>query len=196
MSNELARWNNFKKVGLNISSKFVWLVSIVFSLLGFVGFLNDRAIGQSALPNWLFYGFVIIGIGLSIVVNMLELALNSEQLSKVMNRNMEVNDVVLWIGGIVAYLYDIYTNVIGLSLLMQGTINLGSVPVEGKIIVIVWGVLLAILPEPMYIKSLRMKYTPAYSSKPVQTSKAPVQPSSSVQDYLAKKYPDQFKGQR
>lgn len=195
MSNELARWNNFKKLGLNVSSKFVWLVSIIFSLLGFIGFLNDRGTGQSALPTWLFYGFVLIGIGLSVVVNMLELALNSEQLSKITNRNMEVNDVVLWIGGIVAYLYDIYTNVIGLSLLMQGTVNLGIVSTEGKIIVIVWGILLAVLPEPMYIKSLRMKYTPAYSSKAVQTPKAP-QPSSSVQDYLAKKYPDQFKGQR
>lgn len=196
MSNELARWNNFKKLGLNVSSKFVWLVSIVFSLLGFVGFLNDRTVEQATLPEWLFYAFVVIGIGLSIVVNMLELALNSEQISKVMNRNMEVNDVVLWIGGIVAYLYDIYTNVIGLSLLMQGTINLGIVPTEGKIIVIVWGVLLAILPEPMYIKSLRMKYTPAYSkSQPQSTSKVSAPPSS-VSDYLAKKYPDQFKGQR
>lgn len=195
MSNELARWNNFKKLGLNVSSKFVWLVSIVFSLLGFVGFLNDRTSAQASLPEWLFYGFVIIGIGLSIVVNMLELALNSEQLSKITTNNLEVNDVILWVGGIVAYLYDIYTNVIGLSLLMQGTINLGIVPTEGKIIVIVWGVLLAILPEPMYIKSLRMKYTPAYN-KPPTSSKAPAPPSSSVSDYLAKKYPDQFKGQR
>lgn len=192
MNKELARWNNFKKVALGLSSRFVWVVSGIFSLMGFIGLLTTRTAEQAAMPKWMFYGFVVIGIGLSVVVNVLELALNSEKLDKIFNSGMEVMDIILWVGGFVAYLYDIYTNVLGLSLLMLGTINLGVIPVESKVIVIVWGILLAILPEPMYIKSIKMVYmaTPEdkrFVKQQVQT------PNSNVQEYLAKKYPDQFK---
>lgn len=191
MSNELARWNNFKKVGLNLSSKFVWVVSGIFSLMGFIGLLTTRTVEQAAMPKWMFWMFVIIGLGLSVVVNMLELALNSENIGKVFNNQMEVMDIVLWAGGFVAYAYDIYTNVLGLSMLMLGTINLGATPTESQVIVVVWGILLAILPEPMYVKSLKMQYAAAYKSTKQTVSQSV--PSNSVQDYLSKKYPEKYK---
>lgn len=198
MNQELARWNNFKKLGLNASSKFVWVVSGIFSLMGFIGLLTTRTVEQAALPQWLFYLFVVIGIGLSIVVNMLELALNSENIGKAFNLDMEVMDVVLWVGGLVAYAYDIYTNILGLSLLMLGTIDVKAVPVQSLIFVIAWGVLLAILPEPMYVKSLKMAYVQAYK-QPKAHSQSPytVTPNtggdSKVDAYLRQKYPDKFK---
>lgn len=157
--NTLSKWNNFKKYLLRYSSFCVWIIGGFFSFIGFTNGLHTE------------WYWMAIALTLAVVINALELALNSEPIRNFINLNMDVGDIVLVLGGIGSYIYDIWTNILGLSVLMYATNNLATVSLSQQIAPILIGVLLAILPEPMYVKSLKMgvasipsTVTPSYAS--------------------------------
>lgn len=140
--NILDRWNNFKRLMLLVCSILMWIVSIVFS---YMGFKSDVA------TDWYFGIFAII---LSISITALELYLNSQTFDF---DNVDFGLVVLWIGGLGAYAYGIWTNIIGVSVMMLGTGDLSTVRWSVQIVPILVGLLLEILPEPMFVAFLKTK---------------------------------------
>lgn len=160
MNKETAQWNNFIKTGLKIGAVFLWIASTVFSLFGLIGVLRQT----QTITGWLWWFFFFISLGLSALVNLLELVLNREDLNSLF-RDWKVSDLVLWIFGIFSYMYDIYTNVAGLALFTLGTAEIFKVPFTELLIPLFFGLAIAIGPEPMYTKSMVMEYMPTYKDK-------------------------------
>lgn len=135
----LDRWNNFKRLLLVVFAVLMWVMSIVFSYLGF----------KSGVRNeWYFGLFALI---LSGAITTMELYLNSQTFDF---SELEVGMIILWIGGLAAYAYGIWTNVIGMSIMM---VNPDTSNWQAWVVPVIGGVLLEILPEPMFVAFLKTK---------------------------------------
>lgn len=132
----LDRWNNFKRLLLVVFSILMWVMSIVFSYFGFKSGVRSE---------WYFGMFAII---LSGAITTMELYLNSQTFDF---SAVNVGLIVLWIGGIVCYLYGIWTNIIGVGIMMLGTGDLTTVGWQAQVVPVAFGILLEVLPEPMMI---------------------------------------------
>lgn len=133
------RWNSFKRVLLVLFSILLWCVSIVFS---YIGFRSD------VRQEWYFSLFALI---LSGAITAMELYLNSQNFDF---DGADVGTLVLWIGGLFCYAYGIWTNIAGLSIMM---INPNDVRWQAWVVPVIAGVLLEVLPEPMFVAFLKSK---------------------------------------
>lgn len=138
----LDRWNNFKRVMLLLCSILMWMVSIVFSYIGFKSDVRNE---------WYFAIFALI---LSASVTALELYLNSQTFDF---EGVDFGLIILWIGGLFAYAYGIWTNIIGVATMMLGSSDLNTVRWSVQVVPIIVGVLLEVLPEPMFVAFLKSK---------------------------------------
>lgn len=151
MNNSENKLNDFIKSGLSVGSRFLWICSILFSMAGILGLLTR----QNKISIWLIALFGLVAFGLAAVVIVLELAVNRMKL----RRPEDVSEATLWLLGACSYVYDIYTNVAGLSLFMLGTVDI----LDQKLtpwVAAVWffGILIAVGPEPMYNQASKMRY--------------------------------------
>lgn len=142
IADPLANWNKFKLGMLLVFSVLLWLTSMVFS---YIGFINETHV------DWYFKLFAIFLTG---AITALELHLTSQTFNF---EEVDMGLVILWAGGLAAYCYGIYTNVIGLSVMMIGTATLTDVGWQTQVIPIIAGFLLEALPEPMFIAFLKSK---------------------------------------
>lgn len=139
MPTVLDRWNAFKRLLLIIFSILMWVMSIAFSYMGFK---------SGVRTEWYFGVFAVI---LSGTITTMELYLNSQTFDLT---EFNVGIIVLWIGGIAAYAYGVWTNIIGVSIMMIGTGDLTTVSLERQFVPIIVGLLLEVLPEPMFVAFL------------------------------------------
>lgn len=146
-SNPLDTWNGAKRQLLRIFAVLMWVMSLVFSYIGFKSDVQN---------DWYFGVFAII---LSGTITVLELYLTSQTFNF---SEVDMGLVMLWIGGIAAYAYGIWTNVEGLAVMMIGPAGLLAVSWQTQVVPIIAGVLLEVLPEPMFIAFLK-------SRKPVKS---------------------------
>ena len=169
----LERWNNFKRLLLVIFAVLMWVMSIVFSYIGFKADVQTE---------WYFGIFALI---LSATITSLELYLNSQTFDF---NEVDMGLVILWIGGFAAYAYGIWTNIIGVSIMMVGNADLTQVSWQGQVVPIIFGLLLEILPEPMFVAFLRAK---AYTPVKTQTFVTPSIPKAKYQvpETLKQRFP-------
>lgn len=133
--------------GVGIFSWFMWIAGSWLSYWGFV-----HAAGN---PVW---WVRLIAAGLSIGINFVEFMLNRMTLDELIDVHT-FGDVVLRAFGLVCYSYDIYTNVLG----FLGVVGFTTVSIIGAvqqdatmaIFAIMFGVLTAVGPEPLYIRYLQ-----------------------------------------
>lgn len=173
LADPLANWNRFKLGMLLVFSVLLWLTSMVFS---YIGFINETHV------EWYFKLFAIFLTG---AITALELYLTSQTFNF---DEVDMGLVILWAGGIGAYLYGIYTNVIGLSVMMIGTATLTSVGWQVQVIPIIAGFLLEALPEPMFIAFLKSKRN---VKSVVQRAQEQAQQTRSIPEEIRKHNPAQ-----
>lgn len=137
----LDHWNNFKRILLVICAVLMWVMSIVFSYIGFKADVQTE---------WYFGIFALI---LSATITSLELYLNSQTFDF---NEVDMGLVILWIGGFAAYAYGIWTNVVGVGMMMLGG-DLTTVKWSAQVVPIIVGILLEVLPEPMFVAFLKTK---------------------------------------
>lgn len=156
-------WNQIRfKLGL-IGAIVGWSLSILYSFKGFRAETNQDTTS------------IILALALSALITILELLLNGQSFSP---KVVDVSLVILWIGGILAYAYGIWTNIIGLSIQVLGTSDLSSVSTSALIIPILAGALIEVLPEPMlviYFRSMENK-----QAVQQQKNKIPVPPPNTI----------------
>lgn len=151
-----ARYNNFIKTASNFISKFLWVCSIWFSVFGLVGTLTEG----THLPTWLKAIFVVISIGLGVTVTVLELMANRRNLRETFE-TLNVGDLLLFLFQMLAYVYDGYTNIAGLTFFVLGSANFVAIPMSPALAACwFFGLLIAGGPEPIYMASMAMKYLP------------------------------------
>lgn len=156
MDMDNARYNNFIKTASNVIAKFLWACSIWFSVFGLVGTLIEG----THLPTWLKAIFVVIAVGLGITVTILELMANRRNLRDMLEK-LNVGDLLLFAFQILAYVYDGYTNIAGLTFFVLGTAEFFGLPMTPVFAAcIFFGLLIAGGPEPMLKASMDMRYVP------------------------------------
>lgn len=159
-------WNRIKRLLSFITGIALWIVSIVFSYQGFKISNNDVA--------W-------AGIVLSFAVTVLELIFNTNTLNGLLNENIEFGEWILVLGGAIAYIYDVWTNILGFYVMQNKpapeTITLGFV------VPFLFGMLVAILPEPMFVWAMGWNKSNSYSgiqgSRPKDFIGTPIAKSNS-----------------
>lgn len=122
-------WKKFVRFAACGAALAFWLISIQFSKNGF-GF---------NVPNLAWIGYVL-GVGVTII-------------ELVFNNDGKKHTLTLFIAGILAYLYGVYTNVVGFWL-AQGSPPLGDDPLFalGKLLLpIGFGLFIEIVPEPLFL---------------------------------------------
>lgn len=132
-------WNTFVMKAMLVSGLMGALVSIVFNWLGF---RNET--GESNLL------FLSISVFFSIWITINELYLNRRRLSEIWTQT-EVGEWILTFGGVVSYTYGIYTNVVGMCLMILHKGDLIAVGKENPLLLIipvVLGIFLEVAPEP------------------------------------------------
>jgi hypothetical protein len=146
-------WNRLKRILSLVTGFGLWAVSMVFSYLGFSISNNNIA--------W-------VGAVLAFAVTVLELIFNTNTVSGLLNENDETRfgEWLLVFGGFVAYIYDAWTNILGFYAMqnraMPDSINVGFV------VPLLFGLLVATLPEPMFIWGMGWN-----KSNPSMTSRNP-----------------------
>ncbi len=118
-----------------IISLVLLLLSIKFSIAGFGDGVNQK-------DQW-------IGIVLAITVNGIEL---------VWNGMGSKTNLTLWAAGMLAYLYGIYTNVVGIFFWQGHNFEQGMAQPWLFIFPIIVGLFLEIVPEPLFIWGLTGKH--------------------------------------
>jgi hypothetical protein len=128
-------WGKVKRILAFITGVSLWLVSIVFSYNGF-GISNSDVAWAGAV--------------LAFAVTVLELIFNTNTLNGLLNNNnVEFGEWILVIGGALAYVYDVWTNILGFYV-MQGKPAPDTITIS-FIVPFLFGCLVAILPEPMFV---------------------------------------------
>lgn len=190
--------------GMKFFSYFGWGVSSIYSFIGVV-----------AVAHLPWYMYAIAGV-FAIGVNVVEAGMGRVTLAELAQK--DVNGIVTVAFGFFCYLYDIWTNIAGFCFMFTGTANVALAWNAEKTLLtwpIIFGVLFAIGPEPLYrfylthtfpkpsrgyqVKPNQPKQqqnwkpmTPNYS-RPAPTPPTHVPPGQTLKEYLKEKYPDQFK---
>lgn len=146
MNNEQL-WANFKTQALKFGGIIGWVIGAIFSYMGFV---------SESTGNWF---WVCLGIGLTGLVTILELWLNGTNTSDLFSNKSTFGDVLLFLGGCLSYVYDSYTNILGLCVLMLGIAkpDLAKLGWSQLVIPVITGIFLAALPEPMFVTALKQE---------------------------------------
>lgn len=163
-------WLGWQGVGA-----FCWFMWIAGSFLSYWGFVHVS-------PHSVWWVRVIAG-GLAIGINFVEFMLNRMSLDELIEVNT-FGDAVLRFFGLVCYAYDIYTNVLGFLSVVGFTAAsiLTAVNQDATMAVfaIFFGILVAVGPEPLYIRFLlntfpfpRSRVNPYYSKSVTQYQQKP-----------------------
>lgn len=152
-SNPLETWNSAKRQLMRVFAILMWIMSIGFSYIGF----------KAEISNEWYFG--VGAIILSGAITVLELWLTSQTLDF---NELDMGLVMLWFGGLAAYAYGIWTNIQGLAVMMIGPAGLLSVSVQSQVVPILAGILLEVLPEPMFIAYLKSRKVVKSQAQKVQ----------------------------
>lgn len=165
---------------------FMWGTSTLMSYWAFTALAPN-------IPMWV----KIVSIGVSIGINFVEFMFNRMGIDELLEIH-NVSDVILRLFGVVAYVYDIYTNVIAMIAVVSVAANLVGASMHNTttltILAGTLGALIAVGPEPLYLKFLEekfpfpgIKYAPKYKGATVTGSTRPTGVTPAVEQYLAKK---------
>jgi len=134
-------WPKIKRLLALVTAVLLWIISIVFSYKGF-NFSTNHSMAWA-------------GIIMAFAVTVLELIFNTNSIESLLgDRNAEFGEWILVIGGLLAYVYDIWTNIIGILAVQGKSFDLTTWSVVVPILV---GTFMAILPEPMFVWSMGIK---------------------------------------
>jgi len=125
-------WKGFIRFAACGAALAFWLISIQFSKNGF-GF---------SVPAYAWIGY-ILGVGVTVI-------------ELVFNNDGKKHTLTLYAAGVLAYMYGVYTNIVGFWL-AQGSPILGDDPLvaAGKLALPVGiGLFLEIVPEPLFLWGL------------------------------------------
>lgn len=136
----------FFKIGWKAASAFAWFMWVVGSFLSYWGFTH-----LSAVPLWV----KVVAGGFAIGINIVEFVLNRMTLEEFMDMKT-IGDAVLRLFGVVCYIYDCWSNILGFMLVFGYTSFMvgWNSDVVMTVFAIIFGVAFAIGPEPLYIKYL------------------------------------------
>lgn len=134
-----------KTLSLRYGGYVAWIIGAIFSYIGFT---------SESTGNWFWKA---LGIGLTLLVTVLELWLNDTNLSKLLSDKSTFGDILLAVGGCLSYIYDAYTNILGLCVLMLGITHpdLSHLDWSQLVVPVIAGIFLAGLPEPMIVTSYK-----------------------------------------
>lgn len=165
-------WNEFKRRALRGGAVIGWVISVIFSYIGFTA--NSHG-------GWFWKG---LGICLSLIVTILELWTNGMKIEDLLTGKTTFGDLLLFAGGILSYVYDAWTNFLGLCVLMLGVekVTLSVMSWSDIIIPAIAGIFLAALPEPMFVASMK-------KSKPVQENTPQQRQGNQSKPYNPKNVP-------
>lgn len=127
-----------------VGSVVGWGLSIFYSYLGFK---------PDSLDHWKWY-YTWMAIFMSFLVTVVELYLNSTPLSKVFGEDADFRVVALLAIGLAGYAYGIWTNIAGISVIMN--VVKGS-PWTEWVVPILFGTALEVAPEPLLLAYLSYK---------------------------------------
>lgn len=140
-------WMGWQGVG-----GFAWFMWGVSSFLSYWGFTHLN----TAIPVWM----KVVAIGFSIGMNFVEFMLSNMSIDELLDIK-NVGDIVLRLFGVVCYLYDIWTNILGFMLVIIGIeMSLVDAWKSDSVMAtfcILFGIAFAIGPEPLYKKYLNSK---------------------------------------
>ena len=151
------KWELFKKRILRMSAILLWGASLIFSYLGFTS--------QSS-GGWFWSGIAVI---FSFSITVLELWFNGEDKTSLFQPTKTIGEWIMVLGGILSYGYDIWTNILGFCVLMLGIPKPDLAKIDWSLLVIpvIGGIALAVLPEPMFITSMKSHKKEAISTYPI-----------------------------
>lgn len=145
------KWLRIKKLLALLTSILLWIVSIIFSYQGF-------ALDSGSGMGW-------VGVIMAFAITVLELIFNTNTTDDLTDSKSTFGEWILVIGGVLAYIYDIWTNILGLyaarNVAMPSISHLGA----DFLIPFIVGAFIAILPEPLFVWSLNFKITPSKTEK-------------------------------
>ena len=163
------KWIRIKKLMALLTSILLWIVSIIFSYKGF---------NLSSEGNWWW-----VGIVMAVSITVLELIFNTNTTDDLVNNKSSFGEWILVIGGVLAYIYDIWTNILGLYAARNAAMPSISHIGADFVIPFVVGAFIAILPEPLFVWGLSFKPAPKAPEKkhipyvpPVVNNKQPPSP--------------------
>ena len=162
MNNEFdAQRAKFKRWSLRLGGYGAWVIGAIFSYIGF----TSESVGSTF--------WKALGIGLTLLVTVLELWLNDTKVSDLLSDKSTFGDILLFLGGCLSYVYDAYTSVLGLCVLMLGITHPDISKMEWSqwLIPVLGGIFLAALPEPMVVASY--KNEPKKKVEQVQNKQVP-----------------------
>lgn len=162
MNNQKTKFQWWMWQGVGGFSWFMWVAS---SFLSYWGFTHSG----STVVWWM----QIIAIGFAIGINFVEFMLDNMNMDDLLSIH-NVGDVVLRVFGVVCYLYDIWTNILGFLVIIVGLtsnnlIQAFQINTVMSIFAVLFGIGFAIGPEPLYIKFLKEKfpYPQTYRKNPL-----------------------------
>lgn len=150
-------WVKLKKFLAFLTAVLLWTISIVFSYNGFKLDANQ--------------GMTWIGIIMAFAITVLELIFNTNNPDRFSSKKADLGEWMLLFGGILAYVYDVWTNILGFYAARGlGTPSISTIDLN-FIVPLLVGLFMAILPEPLFVWGLRVKLshniqTPTTQSKP------------------------------
>ena len=135
----------FKRLSLRLGGYGAWIIGAIFSYIGFTSESSGSVFWKA------------LGIGLTLLVTVLELWLNDTKVSDLLSEKSTFGDILLFLGGCLSYVYDAYTSVLGLCVLMLGIVHPDISKMEWSqwLIPVLGGIFLAALPEPMVVASYK-----------------------------------------
>ena len=136
----------FFKIGWKATGAFAWFMWVVGSFLSYWGFTH-----LSAVPLWV----KVVAGGFAIGINIVEFVLNRMTMEELMSMDT-VGDAVLRLFGVVCYIYDCWSNILGFMLVFgYATFMVGwNSDITMTIFAVIFGIAFAIGPEPLYIRYL------------------------------------------
>lgn len=169
MYNKQDKWTRTKKVLAVIVAISLWLASMNFSYSGFNFNVSDMA--------WL--GWI-----LALSVTVIELVFNTD---------IQKLNLTLFVAGILAYLYGIYTNVLGIFATQGGTWNQLQQHPETLIFPLLVGIFVEVVPEPLFVWGIGAsdRGDPLGS---IFKGKEKIDDWTSVEDFPTKKISSEFIG--
>jgi hypothetical protein len=172
-----------KCYSLRVGGGIAWIIGAIFSYIGFTSQSTGSVFWKT------------LGLGLTLLVTILELWLNDTKVSDLLSDKSTFGDILLFLGGCLSYVYDAYTNVLGLCVLMLGIANpdLSKMDWSQLVVPVLAGVFLAGLPEPMMVSSYKnqpKKPTPAQQQNQQPNKHIQYQPQQQQQPkYIAQHKP-------
>jgi len=134
-----------KCYSLRAGGAIAWVIGAIFSYIGF----TSQSTGSMF--------WKMLGLGLTLLVTILEMWLNDTNVSGLFSDESTFGDILLFSGGCLSYVYDAYTNVLGLCVLMLGIASpdLSKMDWSQLVVPVLAGAFLAGLPEPMMVSSYK-----------------------------------------